>query len=46
MRDYTFRRGVSSDFYERVAKPVTKKTGEWIKTIEEQTGLLKELPEA
>ena len=45
-KDYKFRRGVSSDFYERVAKPVTEKIGEQIKTIEEQTGLLKGLPEA
>ena len=37
---------LSSDFYERVAKPVTEKIGEQIKTIEEQTGLLKGLPEA
>ena len=29
-----------------VAKPVTEKIGEQIKTIEEQTGLLKGLPEA
>ena len=46
IKDYKFRRGVSSDFYERVAKPVTEKIGEQIKTIEEQTGLLKGLPEA
>ena len=46
IRDYKFRRGVSSDFYERVAKPVTEKIGEQIKTIEEQTGMLKGLPEA
>ena len=25
IKDYKFRRGVSSDFYERVAKPVTEK---------------------
>ena len=31
IKDYTFRRGVSSDFYERVAKPVTEKIGEQIK---------------
>ena len=43
--DYKFRRGVSSDFNERAAKPVTEKIGEQIKTIEEQTGLLKGLPE-
>ena len=41
IKDYNFGRGVSSDFYERVAKPVTEKIGEQIKTIEEQTGLLK-----
>ena len=29
--DYKFRRGVSSNFYERVAKPVTEKIGEQIK---------------
>ena len=33
-------------FYERVAKPITEKIGEQIKTIGEQTGLLKGLPEA
>ena len=32
IKDYKFRRGVSSDFYERVAKPVTEKIGEQIKT--------------
>ena len=31
IKDYEFRRGVSSDFYERVAKPVTEKIGEQIK---------------
>ena len=31
IKDYKFRRGVSSDFYERVAKPVIEKTGEQIK---------------
>ena len=46
IKDYKFRRGVSSDFYERVAKPVTEKIGEQMKTIEEQTGLLKVLPVA
>ena len=46
IKDYKFRRGVSSDFNERVAKPVTEKIGEQIKTIEEQTGMLKGLPEA
>ena len=46
IKDYKFKRGVSSDFYERVAKPVTEKVGEQIKTIEEQIGLLKGLPEA
>ena len=45
-RDYKFRRDVSSVFYERSAKPVTEKIGERIKTIEEQTRLLKGLPEA
>ena len=28
IKDYKFRRGVSSDFYERVAKSVTEKIGE------------------
>ena len=39
IKDYTFRRGVSSDFYERVPKPVTEKKGEQIKKKkqEEQT---------
>ena len=46
IKDYKFKRGVSSDFYERVAKPVTEKIGEQIKTIGEQTGLLKGLPKA
>ena len=46
IKDYKFRRSVSSDFYERVEKPVTEKIGEQIKTIEEQTGLLQGLPEA
>ena len=46
IKDYKFRRGVSSDLYERVAKPVTEKIGEQIKAIEEQTGMLKGLPEA
>ena len=31
IKDYKFRRGVSSDFYERVAKLVTEKIGEQIK---------------
>ena len=31
IKHYKFRRGVSSDFYERVAKPVTEKIGEQIK---------------
>ena len=31
IKDYKFRSGVSSDFYERVAKPVTEKIGEQIK---------------
>ena len=39
IKDYKFRRGVSSDFYEMVAKPIREKIGEQIKTIEEQTGL-------
>ena len=30
IKDYKFRKGVSSDFYERVAKPVTEKLGEQI----------------
>ena len=46
IKDYKFRWGLSSDFYERVAKPVTEKIDEQIKTIEKQTGLLKGLPEA
>ena len=46
IKDYKFRRGVSSDFYEMKAKPVTEKIGEHIKTTEEQTWLLKGLPEA
>ena len=46
IKDYKFRRGVSSDVFERVAKTVTEKIGEQIKTIEEQSGLLKGLPEA
>ena len=37
IKDYKFRRGVTSDFYERVAKPVTEKIGEQIKKQEEQT---------
>ena len=36
IKDYKFRRGVSSDFYKMVAKPVTEKIGEQIKTIEER----------
>ena len=31
IQDYEFRRSVSSDFYERVVKPVTEKIGEQIK---------------
>ena len=31
IKDYKFRRGVSSDFYKRVAKPVTEKIGKQIK---------------
>ena len=31
IKDYKFRRGVKSDFNERVAKPVTEKIGEQIK---------------
>ena len=31
IKDYKFRRGASSDFYEKVAKPVPKKIGEQIK---------------
>ena len=46
IKDYKFRRGVSSDFYEMVAKPVTEKIGEQMKTILEQPALLKGLPEA
>ena len=36
IKDYKFRRGVISDFYERVAKPVTEKISEQIKKQEEQ----------
>ena len=36
IKDYKFRRGVSSDLYERVAKPVTEKISEQIKKQEEQ----------
>ena len=46
IKDYKLRRSISSDFYERVAKPVTEKTGEQIRTTEKQTGLLKGLQEA
>ena len=38
IKDYKFRRGVSSDFYERVAKPVTEKIGEQIKKNTGRTG--------
>ena len=31
IKDYKFKRGVSSNFYKRVAKPVTEKIGEQIK---------------
>ena len=31
IKEYKLRRGLSSDFYERVAKPVTEKIGEHIK---------------
>ena len=31
IKDYKFRSGVSSDFYKRVAKPVTEKIGEQTK---------------
>ena len=31
IKNYKFRRGVNSDFCERVAKPVTEKVGEQIK---------------
>ena len=31
IKDYKFRRDASSDFYERVAKPVTEKIGEQMK---------------
>ena len=31
IKDYKFRRGVRSDFYEKGAKPVTVKTGDEIK---------------
>ena len=36
IKDYKFRRGVSSYFYERVAKPVTEKIGVQIKKKEDQ----------
>ena len=36
IKDYKLRRGVSSDFYERVAKPVTEKIGGQIKKQEER----------
>ena len=35
IKDYEFRRGVSYEFYERVAKPVTEKIGEQIKKTEQ-----------
>ena len=38
IKDYKFRRSVSSDFYERVAKPVTEKIGEQIKKKTGGTG--------
>ena len=33
IKDNKFRRGVSSDFYESVAKPVTEKIGEKIRRL-------------
>ena len=36
IKDYKFGRGVISDFYERVAKPVTEKIGEQIKKAQEE----------
>ena len=36
IKEYKFRRGVSSDFYERVAKPVTDKIREQIKKKQEE----------
>ena len=39
IKDHKFRRGVSSDFYERVAKPITEKIGEQIKKKQEKTGI-------
>ena len=36
IKDYKFRSGVSSDFYERVAKLITEKIGEQIQKQEEQ----------
>ena len=36
IKDNKFRSGVSSDFYERVAKPVTEKIEEQIKIQEEE----------
>ena len=38
IKDYKFRRSVSSDFYERVTKPVTEKIGEQIKKKTGGTG--------
>ena len=42
IKDYKFRWGVSSDFYERATKPVTEKIGEQIKKQEEQTEKIRE----
>ena len=43
IKDYKFRRGVSSDFYERVANTVTEKKGEQIKNQEEQTEKIEQI---
>ena len=36
IKDYKFRRGISSDIYERAAKPVTEKIHEQIKKKQEE----------
>ena len=36
IKDYKLRRGVISDFYEKVAKPITEKVGEQIKKKQEE----------
>ena len=37
-KDYKFSRGLSSDFYEMVAKPATEKTGEQIRRLKSKLG--------